>query len=349
VLVAQSGWTADQDINVAVVEFEEKNSVGLENAGRIIAEWTVTEMKKIGKFQIQERLLMNKVLEEQNLMLSGVIDSSQVVQIGQLYGVEAIVTGSVMRVGDQISVTGRILNVENGEVLKTGSVKTGSLADLETEIIVLANALCDISRTQWEVKTDIARRRIAKLDVGAGIGYVFDNVDWSGAALQAMVRYRDFWGQVWIDGIPVGGIRNIEFGAAVNVTPFIGIAAAYGIVYDHLVDYAESTYVTAGVIASPRTDIELGILLGGALTGTIWTETDNEIDGLSSYWNIPSNYSVWFSYQIKENLLLIVKYTGTEIAGFKDDLPVGYSHPFSDYDFSTGRFSIGGLYSFAIE
>ncbi|MGC9313583.1 MAG: CsgG/HfaB family protein, partial [Sediminispirochaetaceae bacterium] len=81
---------AEADINVAVVEFEEKNSIGLENAGRIVAEWTVTEMKKIGKFQIQERLLMNKVLEEQNLMLSGVIDSSQAVEIGQLYGVEAI-------------------------------------------------------------------------------------------------------------------------------------------------------------------------------------------------------------------------------------------------------------------
>ncbi|MDY7027132.1 MAG: hypothetical protein SVR04_02430 [Spirochaetota bacterium] len=72
---------AETDINVAVVEFEEKNSIGLENAGRIVAEWTVTEMKKIGKFQIQERLLMNKVLEEQNLMLSGVIDSSQAVEI----------------------------------------------------------------------------------------------------------------------------------------------------------------------------------------------------------------------------------------------------------------------------
>lgn len=340
---------AETDINVAVVEFEEKNSIGLENAGRIVAEWTVTEMKKIGKFQIQERLLMNKVLEEQNLMLSGVIDSSQAVEIGQLYGVEAIVTGSVMKVGEVVSVTGRIINVENGEVLKTASVKTGDLLELETEIIVLANALCDISRTQWEVKTDIARRKIARLDVGAGVAYVFDNVDWSSMALQTMIRYRDFWGQVWVDGIPVGGIQNIEFGASVNVTPFIGIAANYGMVFDQLVDYASSTYVNVGVIASPRTDIELAILIGGALTGTIWTEANNEIDGLSPYFEFPSNYNVWFGYQIRDNLQLFVKYTGTEIGDFEDDLPPLYSHPFYDFEFRTGRFSIGGLYTFAIE
>ena len=108
-----------QDISVGIVEFEEKNNIGLEKAGRIIAEWVVTEMKSIGKFQIQERLLLNKVLEEQNLMLSGVIDGGQVVEIGKLYGVNALVTGSIMKVGETISVTGRIINLESGEVLKT--------------------------------------------------------------------------------------------------------------------------------------------------------------------------------------------------------------------------------------
>jgi len=349
IFLVQPLQAQDQDISIAVVEFEEKNSIGLENAGRIVAEWTVTEMKKIGKFQIQERLLLNKVLEEQNLMLSGVIDSEQAVDIGRLYGVQAIVTGSLMKVGDFISVTGRMLNVENGEVLKTASIRTDSLLNLETEIIVLANALCDISRNEWEVREDIARRRIARLEAGVGIGYVYDNAEYSGLGLQTMARYRDFWGQVWIDGTPVGGIRNIEVGGAVNIIPFIGLAADYGIVFDELVDYASSTYANFGIVVSPRTDMELGILVGGALTGTIWTEDNNEIDGLSSYWDIPSNYNVWFSYQLEDNLQLFIKYTGTEIGGFEDKIPDGYIHPFTDFEFKTGRFSIAGLYSFAIE
>jgi len=64
------------------------------------------------------------------------------------------------------------------------------------------------------ILTDIARRRSGRLDIGAGVAYVFDNIDWSSMALQTMIRYRDFWGQVWGDGIPVGGIQNIEFGTA---------------------------------------------------------------------------------------------------------------------------------------
>jgi len=37
--------TPGQEITIGVVEFEEKNSIGLENAGRIVAEWVVTEIK----------------------------------------------------------------------------------------------------------------------------------------------------------------------------------------------------------------------------------------------------------------------------------------------------------------
>lgn len=340
---------AEQSITVGVVEFEEKNSIGLENSGRIVAEWVVTELKNIGKFQIQERLLVNKILEEQNLVLSGVIDSKQAVEIGQLYGVDALVTGAVMKVGSSISVTGRMINVQNGEVLKSASITTESLSELQTEIIVLANALCDISRTQWEVETDIARRQIGRLEIGAGIGYVFDNVDWSGMAISTFLRYRDSWGQVWFDATPVGGIKSIELGGALQVSPFLGIAADYGMVFDTLVDYASSSYLNFGVVASPRTNIELAILLGGALTGSIWTEDNNEIDGLDPYWKIPSNYNVWASYQFSDDLLLFVKYTGTEIGDFEEKIPTNYWHPFVDYEFLTGRFTISGLYSFAIE
>lgn len=241
-----------QEITIGVVEFEEKNSIGLENAGRIVAEWVVTEIKKIGSFQVQERLLLNKVLEEQNLMLSGVIDEGQAGEIGKLYGVEAIVTGSVMKVGNTISVTGRMVNVENGEILKTASVETAALSDLQTEIIILTNALCDISRSQWEVRTDIARKSIARLEAGGGISYGWDNADWSSIGLQIMIRYRDRWGSFWIDGVPLGGILGIEVGGTFMLTDFIGIGFCAGKAFDIMVDSAESTYVNLGIVADRK-------------------------------------------------------------------------------------------------
>ena len=74
-----------QNVKVGVVEFIEENDIGLENAGRIIAQWVVTEIAALDTFDVEERLLLHKVLEEQELMLSGIIDDSQVGEIGELF------------------------------------------------------------------------------------------------------------------------------------------------------------------------------------------------------------------------------------------------------------------------
>lgn len=342
----------EQDITIGVVEFGGKNDIGLENAGRIVAEWVVTEIKRVGTFQVQERLLLNKVLEEQNLMLSGVIDEDQAGEIGKLYGVDAIVTGSVMKVGDTISVTGRIVNVENGEILKTAAVETGVLTGLQTETIVLANALCNISRSQWEVRTDIARKSIARLEAGGGLAYIWDNVGWGGLGLQVMIRYRDRWGSIWIDGVPMAGIPGVEIGASLMLTDFIGIGINAGRVFDNFVDSADSSYINLGLVATPRADIEAGILFGIAPSGTLWTDSAGKVTDFSPYFAVPANYSVWFEYRIKENLVILAKYTGTEFEFAEDEVPDGYWSPFDSgtgYLFQTDKLTIGAMYSFAIE
>jgi len=102
--------THGQDLTIGVVEFDEKNDIGLENDGRTVAEWVVTGRKRIRSFEISERLMLRKVLEEQEQMLSVVIDEGQVAKIGNIYGVGAIVPGSVLRVGSRGNITARIVN-----------------------------------------------------------------------------------------------------------------------------------------------------------------------------------------------------------------------------------------------
>ena len=155
-------------------------------------------------------------------MLSGVIDEEQAPEIGKIYGVDAILTGSVMKVGDEISVTGRIINVSTGSVMKTASVMIMSLGELETEVIVLANALSDISRDEWEIREDLEKRESTRLEVGGGISYAWDNLNYSSLNLNVIIRMNSKRFLVWIDGAPVGGIKGIEFGAMVNVIPYPG-------------------------------------------------------------------------------------------------------------------------------
>ena len=341
---------AQSDIRVGVVEFEEKNDIGLQNAGVIIAEWVVTEFQQLGAYQVEERLFLEEVLEEQNLMLSGVIDEEQAPEIGKLYGVDAILTGSVMKVGDEISVTGRIINVSTGSVMKTASVTTMSLGELETEVTVLANALRDISRDEWEIREDLEKRESTRLEIGGGISYAWDNLDYSSINLNVVIRMNSKRFLIWIDGAPVGSIKGIEFGAMVNVIPFLGVGASWGMVFDDALDYASSHYLTFGVVGRPRYNMELGIMLGFATGGTIWTDNINggEINGIDPYFAFPGNYQVWFGWRVLDNLLVQAKFVGTSLGNLENQLPPSYQYPSSDYEFLTSRFSIMAIYTYAI-
>ena len=340
---------AQQDIRVGVLEFQEKNDTGLENAGVIIAEWVVTAFQQTGRYAVEERLLLEQVLEEQQLMLSGVINEDQAPKIGELYGVDAILTGSVMRIGADISVTGRIINVGTGEILRTASVTTGELGGLETEVTVLANELGDISRDEWEIREDLKKRESTRLDVGGGVSYAFNNSDYWSINLDVSLRLDSRWILAWIDGSPVGGIKGVEFGAMVNVIPFLGVGAAYGMVFDDEIDYVRSDYLTFGVVGRPRFDMELGIMLGFATGGLVWTDdTDLEGTKINPYFVFPGNYQVWYSWRVTDYLMIRVKYTGTSLGNLYDQLSQPYDYPNTDWEYTSGRFSITGMYSFAI-
>lgn len=360
ICLSLGAWPAmASPLRVGVVQFEEKNQIELENAGTIVAEWMATEMGKIGKFEMAERLLLSKVLEEQKLMLSGVIDENQAVEIGKIYGIQAVVTGAVMKVGEDISVTGRIISVRNGRVIKTANVKTRSLEKLEEEIFVLANALCDIDREQFEISRDIEKRKYSRLEFGGGAGLAYNNSesrssDPAGFSLEALVRFRSKLATLWICGAPVGGFKNLEFGGTFNISRYLGLGAAWGKSFDDLFNYFEVTYLHFGFLARPRLNMEFSLFIGGALTGVVWTDderpglTDPEITGLDGYWAFPDNYCVSVLYGLNEKINLRIRYLGIGMSGFKDKLPDGYFFPSGDREYLGGLLTLSLIYSFPI-
>jgi hypothetical protein len=337
-----------QDLTIGVVEFEEKNNIGIQNSGKIVAEWVVTEISALRKFRVSERLLLQKVLEEQKLMLSGLIDETQAIEIGKIYNVDAIITGSVMKVGTNISITGRIINVKNGEVLKTAKVTTDNINQVETEAQVLANNLCDISRTEFEVREDIKEKSITRVEIGGGFSFGHSSADSSGMGLSTLLRFNHLLFTLWIDGTPLGSLMNIEGGGIVNVTHFLGLGGGIGMSFDNMIDYVETTYVLFGGVFRPRINMEFGLFFGGTLSGTIWTESNNPIDGIEGYWGFPSNFKVWITYELNDQITLVIKYLGVSLGQIEDQIPGGYQYPDADYEYGGGNLSIYALYSFGI-
>ncbi|MBU2528119.1 CsgG/HfaB family protein [bacterium] len=134
-----SGYTGPKK-KVAVIDFENKTRYGARRLGTSASDILVTELGKTGKFILVEREKIGKIVEEQRLGLTGILDSNTAIEIGNLLGVNAIVTGSISQFGVKTTASDfvitaskqqvaeavvdiRVIDVETGEIIYTDSGK----------------------------------------------------------------------------------------------------------------------------------------------------------------------------------------------------------------------------------
>lgn|GEM_PF-1624394 len=102
--------------NIAVLNFTARNVNEVE--AQVVSDRIRIAMKNTGKFTIIERNLMDKLLNEQRFQQSGCVESGCMVEVGKLLSVKQIVGGSISRVGAQLVVEAKLVDVQTGEILK---------------------------------------------------------------------------------------------------------------------------------------------------------------------------------------------------------------------------------------
>jgi TolB-like protein len=127
---------------VAVIDFQ-LHGAGYETAdmGKIVAEWLITALVRDGRFEVIERRLLEKILTEQQLGLSGILDESSASKLGQMLGAKVVISGSVMSLQGQIEVNARIIDVQTGSVIAAENVKSRSTEGLEDMVFQMAQAI----------------------------------------------------------------------------------------------------------------------------------------------------------------------------------------------------------------
>lgn len=108
--------------NIAVVEFSDLNAK-ITELGRFISEELITNLYKTGKFDVIERQLLNKILEEHKLSLTGIIDESTAKELGKILGVEYICSGTITDLTTDIKINARLISTETGKIISTASAK----------------------------------------------------------------------------------------------------------------------------------------------------------------------------------------------------------------------------------
>jgi len=103
---------------IAVIPFAYATNNKISNDGFIITERLSTEFVNIKKFKVVERNVLYKVLEELKLQQSGVVDQTMAKEIGKILSVDALVTGTLIEVDDEIEVNARLIRTDTAEVIK---------------------------------------------------------------------------------------------------------------------------------------------------------------------------------------------------------------------------------------
>lgn len=104
-------------VTIVIADFE-NNSGGfnLDYWEKVIPDFLTSELSRSDRIVIIERNKLDKVLEEQALALSGILDSSNVQQVGNLLGAQFIIQGTINQTNDKTRIDVNIIKVKTGEV-----------------------------------------------------------------------------------------------------------------------------------------------------------------------------------------------------------------------------------------
>lgn len=181
---------------VAVVDFQENGAFDVKDVGKIVAEWFTTALVNTGRFDVIERRLLQQILEEQKMGVTGLIDPRSASRLGKVLGVKTVVSGTVQSYDGISEINVRLLNVETGSIITAESFKGGSASSLNK---LVNEAAAKIIR-HFPLQGYVVKRSAGKVTVDLG----------TSAGVRTGMQFR-----VYIEGAPLkhpktGEVLSVE-------------------------------------------------------------------------------------------------------------------------------------------
>jgi TolB-like protein len=114
--------TENQKRTIAVVEFSDLKG-NVTNFGRFLSEELITRLYQTKKFKVIERQQLNKIIAEQKLSLTGLVDPASAQKLGRVLGVDSIVFGSISDLVKTLKINARLIGTETGEVFAAAQIE----------------------------------------------------------------------------------------------------------------------------------------------------------------------------------------------------------------------------------
>lgn len=139
--LAPIGANAQDMYPTAIFSFTERGR-GVEGFGSKVSDILFAQLVVNPNLYLVDREDMKKMLDEQELNLSGMVNSSQAVQVGQLTGAKVLVTGSIIEADKNLYIVAKLIGTETSRVLGA-SVKGRTNEEIAPLVEQLAQKVSD--------------------------------------------------------------------------------------------------------------------------------------------------------------------------------------------------------------
>jgi tetratricopeptide (TPR) repeat protein len=108
---------------VAVLDFANTSKdPAIEALGPAMAETLTTKLHSLRALHLVERDRLYRLLQEQKLQQTDLVDPSRAVYVGKLLGADRVVLGTYVKRGDSVSVIARFVDTATGTIVATSQV-----------------------------------------------------------------------------------------------------------------------------------------------------------------------------------------------------------------------------------
>ena len=160
----------DKRMRLAIYPFDQKGTYSEKSS--YFQDIFTLAFQQQNRFQLIDRTIMDRILEEQELSRSGLVDRNAAIKLGKLMSAQAIITGSISETERGIEIVGRMIDTETSKILVTEKIycTTRDISALkflaESMVVNLVNDLpmlqgIVIKRKDGHIYIDLGQDRMA--------------------------------------------------------------------------------------------------------------------------------------------------------------------------------------------
>ena len=158
-------------LRLAILDF--KSDPILATKALSISEVLRNEFARRKQYQVLERSQIDTLLKEHQLIQSGVAEKSEAVRLGKIVSAQKVMIGRVIKYGDTLVISGRIIDIEKGIADSGANVSAGPDDDILKVVSLFVDKITGEKVTsETEVQIKAEKRNYSTWE---DITVIFDN------------------------------------------------------------------------------------------------------------------------------------------------------------------------------